>query len=98
MAPREPMSLQQLLPGVLAQVARETGCARQLKPLWDEVVGPAIARNSSPLALAGTALVVSVASLRWQAELSRREPELKERLQRKLGKGTVTRLVFRIAG
>ena len=92
------MSLQQLLPGVLAQVAKETGRARQLKPLWDEVVGPAIARNSCPLALAGTSLVVSVASPRWETELVRREPELKERLQRKLGKGTVTKLVFRISG
>ena len=86
------------MPVVLAQVAKDSGRARQLKPIWDEVVGPSIARSAVPFALEGTHLVVSCTTARWQHELSRREGELTERLSKKLGKGTVTRVIFRLAG
>ncbi len=91
-------SLKDLLPGVLAEVARSTGRARQLKPVWDDVVGPAIARSATPLALEGTTLVVGVSSMHWASELGRREDELRERLAKKLGRGTVSRLRFRLSG
>jgi predicted nucleic acid-binding Zn ribbon protein len=95
---RELQSVKDLLPSVLAQVAKDSGRAKQLKPIWDEVVGPSIARSAVPFTLEGTHLVVSCATARWQHELSRRESELRERLEKKLGKGTVTRVVFRLAG
>ncbi|MHB8875512.1 MAG: DciA family protein [Myxococcaceae bacterium] len=90
--------LQELLPSVLARVARDTGRARQLKPLWDDAVGPAIARCATPLSLDGKVLVVSVSSPRWLAELEGREPELCARLAKLLGKGAVTSLRFQLAG
>ena len=83
---------------MLARVARDTGRARQLKPLWDDAVGPAIARCATPLSLEGKTLVVSVVNPRWVAELSGREDELCQRLATKLGKGAVTSLRFQLAG
>jgi predicted nucleic acid-binding Zn ribbon protein len=90
--------LQELLPSVLARVARETGRARQLKPLWDDAVGASIARCASPLSLEGKTLVVSVTSPRWVAELQTREKELCARLEKALGKGAVLALRFQLAG
>ncbi len=98
MASRELTPLKELLPTALARVARETGRARQLKPIWDEAVGPAIARCASPLALEGHTLVVSVASPRWEAELRSREADLCKRLESRLGKGAVTSLRFQLSG
>jgi predicted nucleic acid-binding Zn ribbon protein len=95
---RDLSSLKDLLPAVLAQVAKDTGRARQLKPIWDEVVGPQIARWSAPLSLEGSTLVVSVNGSRWVNELAKREGELRERLGKRLGKSSVTKLVFRLAG
>jgi predicted nucleic acid-binding Zn ribbon protein len=95
---RNLIPLKELLPSVLAQVARDTGRARQLKPIWDDAVGPTIARCATPLSLEGKTLVVSVASPHWATELQGREKELRDRLTKVLGKGAVTLLRFRIAG
>ena len=97
-ASRDMSPLKELLPSVLAQVARDTGRARQLKPLWDDAVGPAISRCASPLSLEGKTLVVSASSPRWAAELQGREGELLKRLEKKLGKGAVTGLRFCVSG
>ncbi len=97
MAWRQMTKVDELLSSVLSEVARQTGRARQLKPIWDEVVGQTIAQSATPLALEGQRLVVSVAEQRWADELAAREKELVIRLSQKLGKGTVSRLVFRVA-
>lgn len=98
MASRDLSSIKDLLPAVLAQVARDTGRARQLKPIWVEVVGPVISRSATPYALEGTTLIISVVDAGWLAELSKRQPELLDRLKKKLGKGAITQLEFRLAG
>ena len=98
MASRDLTSVKDLLPVVLTRLARDTGRAKQLKPVWDEAVGPTIARSAVPMSLEGTALVVGVTSQRWANELSKRELELRERLQQRIGKVVVTRLVFRLVG
>lgn len=89
--------LKELLPSALAEVAKQTGRARQLKPVWDQAVGEAIARCATPLALEGKTLVVGVVGAAWAKELTLRETELLKRLAQHLGKGAVTRLVFRVA-
>ncbi len=98
MAQNDFNALRELLPSVLAEVARNTGRARQLKPVWDEIVGGQIARVTTPLTFEGTTLVVSVASPRWAHELEQREGDLKARLAQRLGKGTVSKISFRLAG
>lgn len=97
-ARREFQSLRELLPSVLARLAEDTGRARQLRPLWEDAVGPAIARAATPHALEGSTLVLSVSTARWATELSQREPELLARMREKLGKPLVTKLVFRLNG
>ncbi len=95
MARREMSSIRSLLPSVLASLARETGDARALAAVWEDAVGPAIARAARPTALEGSTLIVAVESARWAAELAGRERELCGRLGEKLGTA-VRRLEFRL--
>jgi predicted nucleic acid-binding Zn ribbon protein len=91
---REPKSLQSLLPRVLSRLAEESGKGRPLAPLWEAVVGPHIARHSTPHSLRRGTLVVTVESAEWALNLSRQEAELRARLNEHLGAGTVTALEF----
>ena len=91
-ARRDFQSLRSLLPGVLGKVARESGRARHLQPLWREAVGEAIARSCRPVSLEGRTLVVSVPTGDWARELERQAPEIVARLQQHLDRDTVTSL------
>ncbi|HEY8210485.1 MAG TPA: DUF721 domain-containing protein [Myxococcaceae bacterium] len=91
-AQRDLQSLRSLLPGVLGKVARESGRARHLQPLWREAVGETIARSSRPVSLEGRTLVVSVPTAEWARELERQAPEIVARLQQRLGQDVVTSL------
>ena len=93
---RDPKSLEALLPRVLARLAQESGKARTLAPVWAEVVGPHIARHTSPYTLEGGTLVVTVVSAEWAVTLSKEEAVLRERLNARLGEGAVTALDFRL--
>jgi predicted nucleic acid-binding Zn ribbon protein len=90
-------SLRSLLPGVLGRVARESGRARHLQPLWREAVGETIARAARPVALEGGTLVVAVPTRQWADELRRQEPEIVSRLQETLGKDVVISLRAMVA-
>ena len=76
MARREPQTLDQLLPRVLARLAEQTGKGHSLTPVWNAAVGPHIARHSRPLSLEAGTLVVSVASGEWVHTLTRQEGAL----------------------
>lgn len=93
---RDPKSLDALLPRVLARLAQESGKARTLAPVWAEVVGPYIAKHTSPYTLQGGTLVVTVASAEWAHTLSKEEAVLRERLNERLGEGSVTALQLRL--
>jgi predicted nucleic acid-binding Zn ribbon protein len=93
---REPKSLEALLPRILARLAQESGKARTLAPVWAEVVGPHIAKHTSPYTLEQGTLVVSVGSAEWAVTLSKEEAVLRERLNARLGEGAVTALTFRL--
>jgi predicted nucleic acid-binding Zn ribbon protein len=93
---RDPKSLDALLPRVLARLAQESGKGRTLAPVWAEVVGPHIAKHTSPYTLAQGTLVVNVVSAEWAVTLSREEAVLRERLNERLGEGAVTALDFRL--
>ena len=96
MARREPQTLEQLLPRVLARLAEQPGRGRSLDPVWRATVGEAIARHSRPVSLAAGTLVVAVRSAEWAHTLSRQEAPLREQLNTRLGAGTVTSLVFQM--
>jgi predicted nucleic acid-binding Zn ribbon protein len=95
-AQREFASLRQLLPSVLARVARDSGSARPLRPIWEEAVGGTIARNAWPVSLKDGVLTVGVSSEAWARALAQREAELVGRLSERLGGGVVCRLAFRL--
>ena len=93
---RDPKSLDALLPRVLARLAQESGKARTLAPVWTAVVGPHIAKHTSPYTLQAGTLVVTVVSAEWAHTLSKEEAVLRERLNERLGEGAVTALEFRL--
>ncbi|MBJ6762340.1 DUF721 domain-containing protein [Myxococcaceae bacterium JPH2] len=96
MASSEPKSIESLLPRVLARLAGESGRARPLTPVWTAAAGPHIARHCTPHVLEGTTLVLTVASAEWAQALTREAASLCERLNERLGEGTVTALAFRL--
>lgn len=96
MARRDPQTLEQLLPRVLARLAGNPGKGRTLEPVWRATVGEAIARHSRPATLEAGTLVVSVASAEWAHTLSRQEARLREQLNQRLGEGAVSTLVFQL--
>lgn len=96
MARREPQTLEQLLPHVLARLARQPGRGHSLEPVWSATVGAHIARHSRPASLEDGTLVLHVASPEWAHTLSRQEDTLREQLNTRLGPGAVSRLVFRV--
>ncbi|WP_164014023.1 DciA family protein [Pyxidicoccus trucidator] len=96
MARSEPKSLESLLPRVLARLAGESGRGQALAPVWVAVVGPHLARHTSPHALHGTTLVVTVAGEEWARSLEAEAASLCEGLNARLGPGTVKTLTFRL--
>ena len=95
-APRDPTSLKDLLPAVLARLARESGGGDRLGPVWDQLVGPTIAKNARPFALRDGTLVVRVTSPRWASELGGQAQALVAKLEDKLGAGFVKTLQFEL--
>ena len=96
MARREPQTLDQLLPRVLARLAEQSGRGRALGPVWNATVGANIAKHSRPHSLEAGTLVITVASAEWAHTLSRQEASLREQLNTRLGPGSVSSLVFRL--
>jgi predicted nucleic acid-binding Zn ribbon protein len=85
--------VRELLAGVAGQVARSTGSAAALAPVWDEAVGPTIARNARPISFEGGALIVEAESAQWAETLMRREADVRARLRAHLD---VKQLVVRV--
>ncbi|RKH38368.1 DciA family protein [Corallococcus llansteffanensis] len=96
MARSEPKTLESLLPRVLARLAGESGRGMSLTPIWVAAAGENIARHSRPYQLSGTTLIVTVENAEWAQALTREAASLCERLNAKLGPGTVTALAFQL--
>jgi predicted nucleic acid-binding Zn ribbon protein len=62
------------------EVVRGTGSTAALVPIWNEAVGPSIAKNATPTALYGDVLVVQVTNAQWAEALQQREAEIVARL------------------
>jgi predicted nucleic acid-binding Zn ribbon protein len=87
--------VRELLAGVAGEVARSTGSAAALAPVWDEAVGATIARNARPVSFEGGALIVEAESAQWADALMQREADVRARLK---GHLDVQRLVVRVKG
>jgi predicted nucleic acid-binding Zn ribbon protein len=96
MARRDLVSAGELLPKVLAMLARNSGDASPLAPLWARAAGPLICRHSRPLSLEGDTLVVGVTSAAWAAELRKHEEHLRGRLDAISPGSRISKLSFRV--
>lgn len=67
-----------------------------IKKQWDESVGPNIAKRATPVKLIGTTLYCNVASSPWMTELNFHKPMIMEKLNSRLGAGSVTDIVLKI--
>lgn len=65
--------------------------------IWDEVVGPAIARNAQPLWIKDRRLRVKVSDPIWLQELSYLEVGMREKLNARLGRHAVDKIEFRLS-
>jgi len=65
--------------------------------VWDEVVGPAIARNAQPLWIKDRRLRVKVSDPIWLQELSYLEVSIREKLTARLGRQAVEKIEFRLS-
>jgi len=65
--------------------------------IWDEAVGPAIARNAQPLWIKDRRLRVKVSDPIWLQELSYMEVTIREKLNARLGRQGVEKIEFRLS-
>jgi hypothetical protein len=63
---------------------------------WAEIVGPQVAGHARPTEVAGTTLVVQVDHSAWLAQLRLLSPVILERLNARLGEGTIRDIALRI--
>ncbi len=64
--------------------------------VWDEVVGPPIARNASPLWIRKGTLRVKVSDPIWLQELTLAGEVIRDKLNGKLGRKAVEKIEFRL--
>jgi predicted nucleic acid-binding Zn ribbon protein len=65
--------------------------------IWDEVVGPGIARNAQPLWIKDRRLRVKVSDPIWLQELSYLEASVRQKLNARLGRQAVEKIEFRLS-
>ena len=92
---RDPMALGD----VFTQLVQSKGWGRQVNlhlvlSRWPELVGPTNAEHSRPVKYQGTVLTVRTEATVWATSLRTIAPQLVAELNRRLGEGTVTRVVI----
>lgn len=81
--PSDFTSARNLLPGLLAKLARESGRAKSLLPVWAEAAGPLIAAQAIPDRIDGDALIVIVPDRSWLQRIEEHAKEIGARLSEK---------------
>lgn len=62
--------------------------------VWEDVVGPGIARNAQPLRIKNRTLKVRVSDPIWFQELQFMESSIREKLNERLGREAVDKIEF----
>jgi predicted nucleic acid-binding Zn ribbon protein len=70
--------------------------AGDLHAAWDQVVGPQLAAHTAPLRLQGGVLVLAAESALWATEVRQLGAVICERVNARLGAGTVTRITVSV--
>ena len=65
--------------------------------VWDDTVGPVVARNAHPLWIRKGRLRVKVSEPIWLQELGLAEKAIRDKLNEKLGRRTVEKIEFRLS-
>lgn len=87
-----------LLAGVFSKLGVERNPDDyRLWAAWDEVVGPAVARNAQPCKLDARRLVVAVKNATWMQELSLLRQDLCSKLNEWMGREVVSE-IFLVVG
>jgi predicted nucleic acid-binding Zn ribbon protein len=63
-------------------------------PIWDDIVGPTIARNAQPEKIRHGTLFVKVSGPTWMQQLQYMKEMISERLNQKLGQEVVKNIFF----
>ena len=91
MAAQRFASIREWMQSQIGDLARHSGSIATLVPVWNEVVGPAIARKTQLLSLENDLLVVGVLGDSWISALQSQSADIVARLPARLG---VKRLSF----
>jgi predicted nucleic acid-binding Zn ribbon protein len=78
-------SIRELLQGVGVELVKTTGSTAALVPIWNEAVGPAIAKNATPTALYGDMLVVDAENAQWAQAIGAQHDAIVARLPASVG-------------
>jgi len=68
----------------------------QIWRVWDDTVGPVVARNAHPLWIRKGRLRVKVTEPIWLQELGLSEKAIRDKLNEKLGRAAVEKIEFRL--
>ena len=89
--------LKDILKGLLAGSNLKFNPAdAEIWEIWDEVVGPAIAEHAQPSNITKKQLKVHVAEPIWLQELEFVAEMIKDKLNQKLGRNAVEKVIFRL--
>jgi hypothetical protein len=84
--------------GPAGEVGLGQDLSRVVALVWPDVVGPEVAANAHPVQLRRRRLVVSASSSVWAQTLQLMSGAILERMNERLGPGSVEEVVFRHAG
>jgi predicted nucleic acid-binding Zn ribbon protein len=90
-------SIKDILQGVLSGANLKFNHSdAEIWEVWDEVVGPAIADHARPSNITKKKLKVHVSEPIWLQELEYVADTIKEKLNQKLGRKAVDKIIFRL--
>lgn len=93
---RQPRDLADVLGQVLGRVASESRRSAALQPVWEQVVGVALATRNRCTGVEGKALCIEVEAASWADALQRDEARILSELRTRTGL-PLERLHFRLA-
>ncbi len=96
---KDPQPIGEIIPASLDRLGIERDLDDyRVWQAWDEVVGDTIRRNTEPLRLDGSRLVVAARNASWMQELTLMRAEIVERLNAWMGRKVVSEIYIVAAG
>lgn len=93
----QPRAIGKVLGNVLDELGLDgASSAFRINELWEEAVGPDVARHCRPVSVRGGVLEAEVDSSVWCQQLQMQRPQLLEQLREALGADAPTDLRFRV--